>query len=137
MIDWAGGMENRNYGIKRITNPQKMAELLWIIFSLVMVGGALLFYAWVRSQIINTGYKGQQLRVQEENLLRENKKLIVQEAILKDPERIDYIARTDLAMTRLRANQIITPQFQDVEAVGPNTLALAQTANSTSRKLHN
>jgi len=132
MVDWAGGSEHRNYGIKRITDPQKLSELLWIIFSLVLVAGALLFYAWIRSQIISIGYKGQQLQVQEQNLLRVNEKLIVQEAILKDPERIDYIARNDLGMTRLRTNQIIAPQFQDMEAIGPNTLALVQTANSAT-----
>lgn len=132
MVDWAGGIEDRNYGIKRITDPQRLSELLWIIFSLVFVAGALLFYAWTRSQIIGIGYTCQQLQVQGQNLLRANEKLIVQEAILKDPERIDYIARNDLGMMRLRTNQIIAPQFQDGEALGPNILALTQTANSTS-----
>ena len=56
MNDWAGGSESRNYGIKRITDPQKLSELLWIIFSLSMVAAALLFYAWVRNQIISIGY---------------------------------------------------------------------------------
>jgi cell division protein FtsL len=134
MVDWAGGSENRNYGIKRITDPQKLSELLWIIFSLVMVAGALLFYAWIRSQIISVGYKSQQLQVQEQSLLHVNEKLIVQEAILKDPGRIDYIARNDLGMIRLRTNQIITPQFQDVEAIGPNTLAVAHIANSSAEE---
>jgi len=132
MVDWAGGIEDRNYGIKRITDPQRLSELLWIISSLVFVAAALLFYAWNRGQIISIGYTCQQLQVEGQNLLRANEKLIIQEAILKDPERIDYIARNDLGMTRLRTNQIIATQSQDDAALGPNILALTRTANSTS-----
>ena len=132
MIDWAGGIENRNYGIKRVTDPQKLSELLWIIFSLVMVAGALLFYAWVRSQIISMGYNSQQLQAQGESLRGAQRNLILEEQILKNPERIDTIARNQLGMIRLRTNQLITPQFQDVEPIGSDTLALANTSDSSA-----
>jgi cell division protein FtsL len=137
MIDWADGIENRNYGIKRITDPQKLSELLWIIFSLVMLAGSLLFYAWVRNQIISMGYTGQQLQAQENFLLGAQRNLILEEQTLKNPERIETIARTQLGMIRLRTNQLITPQLQDVESMGSNDLALANTPNSSAEARKN
>ncbi len=132
MIDWAGGIENRNYGIKRITDSQKLLELLSIIFSLVMIAGALVFYAWVRSQIISMGYTGQQLQAQEESLLRDQRKLVLEEQTLKNPERVDAIARAELGMTPLRANQLLTPQMQNLESLGPNTLALSDSSHPSA-----
>ncbi len=131
-MDWVGGIEDRNYGIRRITDSQKLSELLWIISSLAMVAGALLFYAWIRSQIVSMGYAQQQLQAQEESLLREQRKLILEEQTLKNPERIDAIARVELGMTPLRASQLLTPQLQNVESIGPNTLALASPSRSSA-----
>ncbi len=132
MMDWADGIENRNFGIRRITDKKRLSELLWMMFSLIMVAGAFFFYAWVRSQIISIGYASQQLRVQEASLLRAQKNLIVQEATLKSPGHIDDLAHYELGMVRLRPNQLIIPQFQDAESPGPNTLALADAAASTA-----
>ncbi|HYK90992.1 MAG TPA: cell division protein FtsL [Acidobacteriota bacterium] len=132
MIDWACGIENRNYGIKRITDPQKLSELLWIIFSLAMVAGVLLFYASIRSQITSMGYSVQQLRAQEDTLVSDQRKLILEEQTLKNPERIEKIARVDLGMTRLRTDQLLMPQYQDVEPLGSNTLALANPSRASA-----
>ncbi len=132
MYDWAGGSEDRNYGIKRITDPRKLSELLRIILSLSVIAGALLFYSWVRSQIIGIGYESQQLQAQEQNLLSVEKNLILEEQTLKNPERIEAIARNDLGMMRLRANQVLTPPNQGAESIGPNTLALATGSDSAA-----
>ncbi len=131
MIDWVGGIENRNYGIKRITDPQKLSELLGIILSLATIAGVLLVYAWIRSQIIDIGYSGQQLRAQEECLVREQRKLVLEEQTLKNPERVETLARVELGMTRLRANQLLTPQFQNLETIGTTALALTSVPEST------
>ncbi len=131
-MDWVGGIEDRNYGIRRITDSQKLQELLCIISSLAMVAGALFFYAWIRSQIVSMGYTQQQLQAQEESLLREQRKLILEEQTLKNPERVDAIARAELGMTPLRASQLLTPQLQNVESIGPNTLALASPSHSSA-----
>jgi cell division protein FtsL len=130
MNDWAGEIENRNYGIKRITDLQKLTELLWILFPLAMIAGILLFCAWNRSQIVGMGYGSQQLQALETSLLREEKRLILEDQTLKNPERIETIARAELGMIPLRANQLLTPQFQDPAPAGPVTLALAVSSRS-------
>jgi cell division protein FtsL len=90
-----------------------------------MIAGALLFYSWVRSEIVNTGYESQSLFTAEEDLLRTQKRLILEEETLRNPERIDMIARIDLGMTPLRPNQFILPQPQDLERGLANTMAMA------------
>ncbi len=130
MTDWADGIETRNYGIKSEIDASVLSELMRTIIALAMIAGALLFYSWVRSQIVNTGYEGQSLFAAEESLLRTQKKLILEEETLRNPERIDLIARNDLGMTPLRPNQFILPQFQDVERGLSNTMAMADSEAS-------
>jgi cell division protein FtsL len=129
MVDWAGGIEARNYSIKHETDMRNLAELLWIILSLVMVAAVLLFYIWVRSHIVNTGYESQNLQSLEESLRRTQNSLILEEETLKNPERIDMVARNELGMIPLRPNQLIAPQTQDV---APSALAMANPRFSSS-----
>ena len=125
MTDWADGIETRNYGIKSEIDGRMMSELLRTIIPLAMIAGALLFYSWVRSQIVSTGYESQSLFASEESLLRTHRRLILEEEMLRNPERIDVIARNDLGMTPLRPNQFILPQYQDAGRSAPNTMAMA------------
>ncbi len=125
MTDWADGIETRNYGIKSEIDGSMFSELIRTIIPLVMIAGALLFYSWVRSQIVNIGYDSQSLFSEEESLVRTEKKLILEEETLSNPERIDLIARIDLGMTPLRPNQFILPQNQDAERSLPDTMAMA------------
>ncbi len=127
MKDWANGVEARNYGIKRQTDRRNLKELLKIILSVLMLAGVFFFCSWVRSRIVELGYLEQNLRVEEEGLLRAQRVLVVEEANLENPERIDNIARNDLGMTLMRTNQFLSPKFQDVELGGPTRLAMAGT----------
>ena len=125
MMDWADGTQTRNYGIKCVTNSRTRSDLLRIILSFVMVAGALLFYSWVRSQIVTIGYESQKLLAKEESLLRTQKALIIKEEILRSPERIDTIARNELGLTPMRPNQLIMPELQNEEQSASDTLAMA------------
>lgn len=125
MTDWADGIETRNYGIKSEIDASMLSELIRTIVPLAMIAAALLFHSWVRSQIVNTGYESQSLFAVNESLLRTQTRLILEEETLRNPERIDFIARNDLGMVPLRPNQFIQPQFQDSDRSLSNTLAMA------------
>jgi cell division protein FtsL len=125
MTDWADGIEIRNNGIKCVIDARVFSELLRTIITLGMIAGALLFYSWVRSQIVNTGYESQKLFKKEQSLLDIQKKLILEEETWKDPERIDMIARGEFGLTKLRPNQLILPPLQVGEPGIPNSLAMA------------
>jgi hypothetical protein len=124
MTDWAEGIETRNYGIKGEIDANMLSELVRSILPLAMIAGALLFYSWVRSEIVNTGYENQNLFTAAESLRRIQKRLITDEEMLKSPGRIDSIARNDLGMTPLRPNQFIQPQLQDMERSLSNKMAM-------------
>jgi len=134
MTDYAEGVETRNYGIKNEIDAGMLSELMRVIIALVMVAGALLFYSWVRSQIVNAGYESQQLFTEEESLVRIQKRLILEEETLRNPERIDAIARNELKMTPLRPNQLLLPQLQDVEREASNVVAMAHSEAADVRK---
>ena len=133
MRDWAAGIETRNYGIKRNIDAGMLSEHMCSIAAFVLMAGALLFYSWVRSQIINTGYERQQLSKSEESLLRSQKYLILEEALFSNPENIDRIARTELNMAPLRPNQLVLSPFQDVRG-DANMLAMANPRTASLRK---
>ena len=99
MTDWADGIETRNYGIKSEIDASMLSELTRTIIPLAMIACALLFYSWVRSQIVSTGYESQSLSAAEESLMRIQKGLMLEEAVLTSPERIDFKARNELGMT--------------------------------------
>ncbi len=133
MTDWADGIEERNYGIKSEIDGSMMSELIRTIVPLAMIAGALLFYSWVRSQIVNTGYESQTLFAAEESLLRTQKRLILEEETLRDPQRIDLIARNDLGMTPLHPNQFILPQSQDTDRSLPDAMAMVDSKTADLR----
>jgi cell division protein FtsL len=125
MTDWADGIETRNYGIRNEIDASMLSELMRTIIPLAMIACALLFYSWVRSQIINTGYESQGLSAAEKSQMSVQKWLMLEEATLTNPERIDSIARNELGMTTASPGQFILPQQQEMEPSLSNKLAMA------------
>lgn len=134
MTDWADGMEPHNYGIRCVTDSHHMWELLGTIVSLAMIAGALLFYSWIRSQIVNMGYESQRLFTLEQSQRRTEANLILVEETLKSPERIDTIARKALGMAPLRPSQLIPLQNHDMEVGIPNAVAMADSETMDPKK---
>jgi cell division protein FtsL len=134
MTDWADGIEARNYGIQYKIDTGMLLELMRTITALAMVAGALLFYSWVRSEIINMGYESQRLFTIEESLRRTQNTLILEEETLRNPERIDAIARNDLGMTPLRPNQWIPLRSPDPDDGASGTMAMANSETLNLKK---
>ena len=124
MTDWADGIETRNYGIKSELDVHMLSELMRIVVTLAVVAGALLFYSWIRSQIVNTGYESQKLFAEEESLLRTNQKLVLEKETLKSPERIDRIARNDLGMIPLHPYQVVLLKGRNVGSSSSDQIAM-------------
>ena len=76
-------------------------ELLWpCLFLLVMT------FAWQHFKAIEYGYKIETLRVQRDGMLEVNRALRLEEASLRDPERIDTLARK-LGLQSPQAGQVL------------------------------
>ena len=124
MTDWADVIEIHNNGIKCVIDSRVLSELLRAIISLGLIAGALLFYSWVRSQIVYVGYETQKLFAVEEELRDIQDNLIIEEENLTDPKRIYEIATRDLGMTKVRPNQMVLPPIQTRELVTADSLAM-------------
>jgi cell division protein FtsL len=133
MTDWADGIETRNYGIKNELDVHMLSELMRIIIALAVVAGALLFYSWIRSQIVNTGYESQSLFAAEESLLRTHHWLVLEKEVLRNPERIDTIARNELGMAPLHPYQLILTKIPDPDR-GPSDQMAMTDARAASLK---
>jgi cell division protein FtsL len=124
--DWSEGVEIRNYKIVRRPDSRNFFDLLASMFFLLMIAGALTAYVWTRCQIVALGYEVQKCQETEQALTRIEKDLILEEEFLKNPERVDNIARNELSMEPLGPYQRIAPGFSEFE-VRPATLALVNT----------
>jgi cell division protein FtsL len=127
MSDWADGIETRNYGIKCKIETGMLMELIRTFVVFALVAGAFLFYSWIRIHIVSTGYEIQKLFAQEESLLRTQKALILEEETLRNPKRIDIIARNELGMSPLRPNQVIPLRVRDDGNSLSDAMALVDT----------
>ena len=134
MKDLAGNIESRNYGIKPRTDGRSLFDLLCIIVSIGALAGVLCFYLWVRLEITNTGYEAQRLRGERESLSRTAKNLITEEQMLRDPGRIDAIARMELGMLPLRPFQVMPAGLSVEQIASPVKVALARTRSSEAGK---
>jgi cell division protein FtsL len=125
MTDLANGIEKRNQAIKRGIDKRHLAEMICIVLSFSAIAIVAVFYIWVRIQTVNLGYETQKLRMAEELQLRAARNLTLEVETLKDPGRIDLIARQQLGMMPLRPSQIIPVGFRAEQPGGPVALAMA------------
>jgi cell division protein FtsL len=82
-----------NSRIIKVADPAKRREMklftiaLGVLFMLVMV------YVWQHFSSIEYGYKIESAKAQRDSLIEVNRQLRLEDASLRDPERIDVIAR--------------------------------------------
>lgn len=135
MTDWADGIDSRNYGIRNGIDEGLLSDFLHAIIVLAIVAGALLFYSWIQSQIVKTGYEIQKLIVEEETMVHIQKKLILEEQTLLNPKRIEIIARESLGMTPVRMNQLMLPRILNEETCIFDAMALSDSETPGLNKM--
>ncbi len=86
--------------VKRSREMTHFACALAVLFLLVMV------YAWQHFSAIEYGYRIEAMRSQRDALVETNRALRLEEASLKDPQRIDMLAR-ELGLQSPAAGQVI------------------------------
>src|SRR5437667_833956 len=95
-----------NSRLVKVEDPTRSREMrqfgiaLGCLFLLVMT------YAWQHFKAIEYGYKIESLKVQRDGLTEMNHALRLEEASLRDPERIDTLAKK-LGMQSPQAGQVI------------------------------
>jgi cell division protein FtsL len=113
-----------NSRLVRVENPKREREMrqfgvaLCCLFLLVMT------FAWQHFKAIEYGYKIEALRIQRSGLVEENHALQLEESSLRDPQRIDGLAR-QMGLQSPQAGQVIR---MDAPAPDPATPVMASMA---------
>jgi cell division protein FtsL len=137
MLDFAAGIEAKNYGLRKTSDLLTLLDSLKILFPIVVIAGALSFHIWVRSQITQIGYESQQLANQEEDLQKDQKQLVLEEQTLKDPNTMEILAMGDLNMIIPPADRIImTIPPEEWDMGDSETLALGNVSGPSKLKDH-
>jgi cell division protein FtsL len=83
-----------------------------VLFVFVMV------YAWQHFRAVEYGYRVESVRLQRDNLAEMNRALRLEEASLRDPERIDVLAR-QIGLAAPQAGQVIRIDAPDSDPGAP------------------
>jgi cell division protein FtsL len=95
-----------NSRLVKVENPQKSREMKQFGFALTCLFLLVMTFAWQHFRAIEYGYKIEALRVQRDGLLEVNRALRLEEASLRDPERIDTLARK-MGLQSPQAGQVL------------------------------
>jgi cell division protein FtsL len=93
--------------------------LLVGLAGLFMVG--LLAYGWQQYQWVQSGYEIATAQKQRDELIEFRKQLLVERALMANPERIDKIARTTLGMTLPAPGQTVMLGAEESTPADPET----------------
>ena len=103
-----------NSRLVKIEDPSRRREMKMFSSALACLFLLVMTFAWQHFKAIEYGYKIEALRTQRNELVDSNRTLRMQQAFLRDPERIDQLARK-MGLQTPTAGQVIrmeatTPQ---------------------------
>jgi cell division protein FtsL len=115
-----------NSRVIKITDPKRRREMTTFGITLAVLFLLAMVYLWQHFSAIEYGYKIEQLKAERDTIAETNRALSLEEASLKDPSRIDRLAR-ELGMQRPvdgqwqpmdnAANDQVTPVMAKANAI--------------------
>jgi len=106
-----------NSRLIKVEDPRRTREMRQFGLALVCLFLLVMAYAFQHFKAIEYGYKIEALKSQRDGLVEMNRALRLEEASLRDPERIDRMAR-DLGLQSPQAGQVIRMDVAVPEASG-------------------
>jgi cell division protein FtsL len=106
-----------NSRLVKVEDPCRTREMRQFGFALVCLFLLVMGYAFQHFKAIEYGYKIEALKSQREGLIEMNRALRLEEASLRDPERIDHMAR-ELGLQSPQAGQVIRMDVAGPDASG-------------------
>lgn len=88
-----------NSRVIKVTDPKRRREMVTFGITLAVLFLLAMTYLWQHFSAIEYGYKIEQLKAERDTIAETNRTLSLEEASLKDPSRIDRLAR-ELGMQR-------------------------------------
>ncbi|HET9743760.1 MAG TPA: cell division protein FtsL [Terriglobales bacterium] len=81
-----------NSRLVKVADPRRAREIKMFSASVALLFSFLMIYTWQHFSAIEYGYKIEAQRIQRDALLEQNRALHLEEASLRDPERIEQLA---------------------------------------------
>lgn len=82
-----------NSRVVKVRDRERTREMAQFVAALCALFLLVMVYAWQHFSAIEYGYRIEEQRSQRETLVEQNRALRLEEASLRDPERIDVLAR--------------------------------------------
>src|SRR6266568_181614 len=140
-ISWTGTPEiyfSRpidNSRLVKVENPQKSREMKQFGVALACLFLLVMTFAWQHFRAIEYGYKIEALRMQRDGLTEINRALRLEEASLRDPERIDTLARK-LGLQSPQAGQVMHMDTAVPDSATPVTARVTPISVVSAREQH-
>ena len=110
-----------NSRLVKISDPQRRREIRMFSASVAELFLLMMFYAWQHFSSIEYGYKIEAQRSEHERLVEMNRTLKLEEASLRDPGRIDTLAR-QMGLESPQPGQVV---HLDADEAGASVIAQA------------
>jgi hypothetical protein len=82
-----------NSRLVKVADPRRTRDMMMFAASCSLLFLMAMFYAWQHFSAVEYGYRIEQQKAQRESMVELNRELRLEEAALRDPERIDVLAR--------------------------------------------
>jgi cell division protein FtsL len=89
-----------------------------VILTALALALAVLTYAWQHFEMIRIGYQMEELRIDQERLLKIHRQLALEKASLTSPDRVEALATGRLGMTYPSGSQVVV--IEPYEVVSDN-----------------
>lgn len=121
-----------NSRLVKVEDPQRAREMRQFGIALACLFLFVMAYAFQHFKAIEYGYKIETLKSQRDTLVELNRALRLEEASLRDPERIDRMAR-ELGLQSPQAGQVVRMDVAGPEASGSVVASLAPVSVISAR----
>ncbi len=95
-----------NSRLVRVADTKRSREMTQFACALALLFLLVMIYAWQHFSAIEYGYRIEAMKSQRESMVETNRALRLEEASLKDPQRIDMLAR-EMGLQTPKAGQVV------------------------------
>ena len=97
---------NNSY-LVRERDRRRWQDLALVVLTVLPLGAALLTYAWIQVEVLETGYRITRLERELDELKKQERWLRLESARLRSPDRIDREARERLGLAPPKIDQVL------------------------------
>jgi hypothetical protein len=113
-----------NSRLIKVSDPQRAREMKQFAVACAVLFVFAMIYAWQHFSAIEYGYRIEAQKAQLESLGEVNRQLRLEQAALRDPERIDLLAR-HMGMTAPEIGQVVRLEPQPADTPAPIMASVA------------